>query len=207
MAGIGNNLYPPIFSHAYMPAFVGNCKIYFSLSNFNSLSQLKNEGGNAAVQISIRNQKNNQSVLTDSYPAGIKLSSIEIDTSRTGDDIYYITIADSDIKGGFDSSIYYKVQLRFTGQGATDTISATNAWLNLNQKYFSEWSTVILIKSLSSIPVLSLNNFDKNVVTILNSEELTIIGKVDFNQNDNEILKTYTIHLYDENNILLEDSG
>lgn len=39
MAGLGNNLYPPIFKKAYMPAFSksNGCRIYFSLSAYNSL--------------------------------------------------------------------------------------------------------------------------------------------------------------------------
>lgn len=44
MAGLGNNLYPPIFKKAYMPAFKASdsdgCKIYFSLSVYNSISDI-----------------------------------------------------------------------------------------------------------------------------------------------------------------------
>ena len=42
MAGLGNNLYPPIFKKAYMPAFSisSECKIYFSLSVYNSISDI-----------------------------------------------------------------------------------------------------------------------------------------------------------------------
>jgi len=36
MPGINNNLYPPIFKKSYAPAFVGTCRIYFSISIYNS---------------------------------------------------------------------------------------------------------------------------------------------------------------------------
>ena len=38
MPGINNNLYPPIFKKSYVPAFVGTCKVYFSISIYNSLN-------------------------------------------------------------------------------------------------------------------------------------------------------------------------
>lgn len=36
MPGINNNLYPPIFKKSYAPAFVGTCRVYFSISIYNS---------------------------------------------------------------------------------------------------------------------------------------------------------------------------
>jgi len=40
---VGNNLYPPIIA-TYMPAFVRTspCKVYFSLSSFNSPEDIMN---------------------------------------------------------------------------------------------------------------------------------------------------------------------
>ena len=65
MAGLGNNLYPPIFKKAYMPAFSKSnregCRIYFSLSAYNSLDQFAkypNSSGVAdLVQVSIQKYK------------------------------------------------------------------------------------------------------------------------------------------------------
>ena len=56
MSGIGNNLYPPITS-TYLPAFIRTtaCRIYFSLSIYNSAEEIKN------VQIVISNQNTNLS--------------------------------------------------------------------------------------------------------------------------------------------------
>jgi len=37
-----NNLYPPVFEKNYMPSFIAteSCKIYFSISNYNSINDI-----------------------------------------------------------------------------------------------------------------------------------------------------------------------
>jgi len=64
---VTNNLYPPIVQDV-QPAFVrtNNCNIYFSLSSFNSLSDIKH------VQVSLINQVTNQTAFNSLYPLGIK---------------------------------------------------------------------------------------------------------------------------------------
>jgi hypothetical protein len=101
MAGLGNNLYPPIFKKAYVPAFVktgdnsGGCKIYFSLSNYNSLSEILTN----LVQVSIQSQNTNYSAVnTEKYPAGIINTSIQEDSHRTTDDKYYVLIKQDDFE-------------------------------------------------------------------------------------------------------------
>lgn len=82
MAGLGNNLYPPIFKKAYMPAFNINegCRIYFSLSVYNSINDINPN----LIQISVQNQNTNYSALNlEYYPAGIKTVSLQIDENRT----------------------------------------------------------------------------------------------------------------------------
>jgi len=111
MAGIGNNLYPPIFKKAYLPAFTlqsGECRIYFSLSNYNSLKSMNLN----LVQISVQNQNTNYSALRvqeedgDStkpvYPAGIKMAKIEIDNNRNSDDKYFVVVKSEDLQSGFE---------------------------------------------------------------------------------------------------------
>ena len=81
MAGIGNNLYPPIIN-TWMPAFVRTtaCRLYFSLSSYNTIEDIKN------VQVIISNQNNNLSVLnSQTYPAGIKITNLSIDNEIKGD--------------------------------------------------------------------------------------------------------------------------
>ena len=109
MAGINNNLYPPIFSKSYMPAFVreNGCRVYFSISIYNSLAEMHHTSSNSsqvnAVQVAVQSQKTNQTVLSTSlYPSGIKLTNLNIDAIRNGDDVYYVDILNSDIQGGFN---------------------------------------------------------------------------------------------------------
>ena len=69
---ITTNLYPPTVMDT-LPAFIRtkSCKIYFSLSIYNSIADIKN------VQISLINQRTNASALkTSLYPSGIKITNI-----------------------------------------------------------------------------------------------------------------------------------
>ena len=148
MAGLGNNLYPPIFKSAYAPAFdrEQGCKIYFSLSAYNSLEDFAryNDSGQDVVadmvQVSIQNQNTNYSALNlNKYPSGIMNTKMYIDRERTTDDKYYIYINGKDrgneenysaemnkqvfedmadlAKGNvFNAGEFYKVQIRFVSR-------------------------------------------------------------------------------------------
>ena len=116
------NLYPPVVD-TYMPAFLvgssdiqkNTCRVYFSISLYNSLNDIKN------AQVTVANQNTNLSVLDKSkYPCEIMLTDIKTDLTRVSDDKYYIEIKNSDIEGGFVINQYYKVQIRFTASGAAD---------------------------------------------------------------------------------------
>ena len=151
---INNTLFPPVID-TYAPAFLigsssivkNTCKLYFSLSNYNSINEIRN------VQVSIANQKTNESVLNKTkYPCEIMLTPIYTDATRVSDDKYYIEIVSGDIEDGFEINQYYKVQLRFTGADAAsvslDTPQAIDSWLAANLSNFSEWSTVCLIRGV-----------------------------------------------------------
>ena len=223
MAGIGNNLYPPIFKKAYLPAFVGNSdyRIYFSLSIYNSLNDIS--GGNSAdrkgpshnvgAQISIQNQNTNYSALDPKkYPAGIKTMDVQVDFDRKTQDKYYVIISSNDLVNGYTFGQYYKVQIRFTDTSASDpgtTGPIPVSWFTQNLLHFSEWSQVVLIKPLSKKPRLKINSFsgESNDVTFA-LKTVDIIGNVSFQAIDNgEYLKKYRIYLYNSENVLLEDSG
>lgn len=99
MAGLGNNLYPPIFKKAYIPAFSksNGCRIYFSLSAYNSLDQFARRPDSAGVadlvQVSIQNQNTNYSALNlNKYPSGIMDTVMYQDKNRKTEDRYYIII-------------------------------------------------------------------------------------------------------------------
>ncbi len=205
MPGINNNLYPPIFKKSYIPAFVGSCKIYFSISSYNSLSDITI----AATQVIVQNQKTNQSVLKQSeYPSGIKITTFGIDNNIEGQEKYYININDNDIQGGFNFNETYKVQIRFAKvENVPSTSKKIDEWLNENLANFSQWSTVVLIRPISE-PIVSLKNFNLDATsTTITSSDLTILGTVYPSvTGDYESFKNYRILIYDENNTLLEDS-
>ena len=220
MAGINNNLYPPIFNKSYMPAFVKGteCRIYFSISVYNSLSEMHHSGAQVdGVQVIVQNQKTNQSVLNeDLYPSGIKFTTLNIDSDKEGNDVYYIILTDNDIQGGFNYNQYYKVQIRFTSSEVGNTLPKNenligwkaDKWLNDNLSCFSEWSTVVLIRSISN-PTLILNSFNKQSnLTTFTLSDIIIAGKVNFDIGDQETLKSYRIKIYNqEKNNILQDSG
>ena len=208
------NLYPPV-TETYMPAFlIGSsdiqkniCRVYFSISLYNSLSDIKN------AQVTVANQNTNLSVLNKTkYPCEIMLTDIKIDLTRTSDDKYYIEIKPSDIEEGFVINQYYKVQIRFTAAGAADVDltppQAIDSWLAANLSNFSEWSTVCLVRGIS-VPNLSISGFDISADTTLWSlNNVDVVGELVYADNtETDTLKSYQIKLYNINNQLLSDSG
>jgi hypothetical protein len=218
---VTTNLYPPIVD-TVMPAFlIGSesiqdniCKVYFSLSLFNSIDQIAN------AQITVRNQTTNKSALdSDKYPSEVMIKKVEIDDTKETDDRYYIEIKPGDMEdGSFVVDKYYKVQIRFTSVDAPDSgvdldhpdaaPQSIDAWLTENLQYFSEWSTVCLIRGIS-IPTLTIKDFDGGITEIYSTIANTqIVGRLNFaNENENETLSYYNIKLYDRLDNLLLDSG
>ena len=208
---ININLYPPIVD-TYAPAFLVDsgtnkdiCRIYFTLSQFNTMEDIAN------IQVTVRSQYTNLSVLDKSkYPSEIMITNIKEDTTKTSDDRYYIELNKTDIQGGkFEINQYYKVQMRFTHKDAPAAPSnqALDAWLAANINLFSEWSTVCLIRGIST-PQLTVSGFtiEGGEISWANYNPI-IYGTLSFkNKEETEKLKSYQIKLYDENNNLLTDS-
>ena len=206
------NLYPPIVE-TYIPAFlIGSdtdkdvCRIYFTLSMFNTTAEIAN------VQVSVRNQYTNLSVLSKTkYPSEIMIAALQEDATRTSDDRYYIEIKKTDIQGGdFEINQYYKVQLRFTHKDAPSapTDGKLDGWLAANINYFSEWSTVCLVRGISA-PELLVSGFTIEGGNISWSNYNPIIyGTLTFvDEAETEKMKSYQIKLFDKNGTLLTDSG
>lgn len=210
------NLYPPVVD-TVMPAFLISsgvsqddiCRVYFSLSLFNTLSQIEN------AQVTVRNQATNKSALDSTkYPSEVMLKQILIDEGKTTDDKYYIEIRPEDIENGhFVVDKYYKVQIRFTSKDVPTVPSleppqAIDAWLTDNLMYFSEWSTVCLIRGISQ-PQLTLKDFDGGITEIYSTiANTSIVGRLSFaDENETEVLSYYNIQLYDRLDNLLLDSG
>lgn len=208
------NLFPPMVE-SYMPAFLigssdsqkNTCKVYFSISLYNNLSDIKN------AQVTVTNQNTNLSVLNkEKYPCEIMLTQIKTDLTRVSDDKYYIEIKTDDIEEGFQINQYYKIQIRFTSVEATNVSlnipQAIDSWLAANLSNFSEWSTVCLVRGIST-PTLNINGFDMNAETTLWSiNNVDIVGNLTFvDKNETDTLKSYQIKLYDIKDNLLADSG
>ena len=205
-------LYPPIFSQSYMPAFIisQKSKIYFQISALNALDELYHTSNTYnAIQVIVKKQKDNRNVLISSYRNEIFLTSLNIDETREGNDKYYIEIPNSYIEGGFKLNEYYKVQIRFTGKDAEAPPAATNSsfgnWLSNNVEFFSQWSSVVLIRGISSPSItLKVNNSTASEISV-STDYIQIDGSISFSNGDNEKLESYRIKLYKNNN-LQEDS-
>ena len=206
------NLYPPIVE-TYIPAFlIGSdtdkdiCRVYFTLSMFNTTAEIAN------VQVSVRNQYTNLSVLNKTkYPSEIMIAAPQEDATRMSDDRYYIEIKKTDIQGGdFEINQYYKVQLRFTHKDAPSapTDGKLDGWLAANINYFSEWSTVCLVRGISA-PELLVSGFtiEGGNISWANYNPI-IYGTLTFvDEAETEKMKNYQIKLFDKNETLLTDSG
>lgn len=204
MANLINTLYPPQIP-TYQSAFLTTetCKVYFSLSQYNSYEEIKKN-----AQVTISNQNTNQSVLSlDKYNNEIKLCQVRIDESKDSDK-YYIEISPQDLQNGFEINQYYKVQIRFTSIYAPEPpSSALDKWLVDNVDYFSEWSTICLIRAIST-PTLSLQNFPSNNDVVIQTSNLNIIGALKFSDpTETDSLNYYQIKLFNDNKELLVDSG
>lgn len=197
---ISNNLYPPIIN-TYMPSFIRSdvCRVYFSLSDFNKFDDVKNN-----VQVVVNDKNTNQSVLNPStYPAGIKITTLQEDKSINGNMRYFIEILPHDLKVSgendynykakrFEINRFYKVQIRFTSSAVapynpeTDKISK---WMIDNQALFSEWSSVCLIRGIEK-PILTMRGFEENVQNkeiIFTSETIQLVGNVQFTNPSGEM--------------------
>lgn len=196
---IVTNLYPPIMPDV-IPAFIRteSCKIHFALSSYNSLNDIKN------VQLTLTNQKTNQSALDSvKYPSNIKIiDKANIQIQDTEDNYkYYIELPASDlINNIFLLNQFYKIQLRFTSIQAEDIESEGRGiatWLTNNVDYFSEWSTVCLLKGIEQ-PLFSIKNFTETDINILYFPLTNIAGRMYFsNSRETEYLKSYNIQIYE----------
>lgn len=210
MANLNITLYPPQIP-TYQNAFVltSKCRIYFSLSIYNSYKDIQNN-----AQVTVSNQNTNQSVLSlTKYPNEIKLCDVKIDNTKNSDK-YYIEIEPEDLQNGFQINQYYKVQIRFTSADAPTPpdSAAIDKWLVDNVDYFSEWSTVCLVRAISQ-PILALQNLsssseEEGSNIAISTNTLDIVGSLTFQDSqESDSLSSYQIKLYDEENNLLTDSG
>ena len=206
------NLYPPIID-TYMPAFLYNesCKIYFSLSPYNNFKDIK------YAQVSLTYQNSNLTALNPKYyPNEIKVCNLTEDkTALNANRRYYITITLDDLSNKmFLINSYYKVQIRFASQDA-ETLTELNdigayketaTWLLNNRDYFSEWSTVCLIRGIAN-PILKMADYIENGANF-SSRSLQVLGSLSFNpSHEKETLKSYQIFLQENRDKIIEKTN
>lgn len=210
-------LFPPIVASS-MPAFAINpnsnnnsVTIYYTLSNYNQSEYIKN------VQVSVRLQSSNNNIINNNSEILIKPF-----TQTEQDKIfnrYSLTINENELSENFVEDTLYKIQLRFSSIQAENI---TARFFSDNIQHFSEWSTVCLIKPIIP-PIFYIDDFhydkeddygqEDNAEDTFFSPFADFIGvyktviDTDTQTESSEVLKSWRLRLYDQNNNLLKDSG
>lgn len=211
-------LYPPIVDSS-MPAFSSDngCKIYYSLSKYNSTTDIK------SIQISVVYQRSgiNAVMKTDSNEryrsSGIIIANTAPTLVEGENNLYSISINENDIKGGWTKGEIYKVQLRFSAvEFPKDGSVAAEKWLSENANNFSEWSTICAIKPIGKvfidIPIFDYSNAENENTINETTEKTLFTSTLDFHgtyssESLNEALYSYRVVLYNNDYRVLEDSG
>ena len=196
-------LMPPVVD-TFQKAFIytKNMRIYFSPSSFNSFST------SWKVHVTVRNQKNNENAINlENYPNGIIVYSYNkgyyYDSKKK---MYYLDVAPTMLADTSEFLInqYYKVQLRFdecpTAYMQSGQIYDKINYMINNLAYFSEWSTVTLIKPISK-PELDIEQFVEDPLEV-NWGTLRLTGSLNFvdalgntiNTKETERLYSYKIY-------------
>lgn len=234
-------LYAPTVD-TYMPAFLaaGNgtgeasCKIYFSLSKFNTINDVQ------SVHISVVKQPSGLNVVEMS--SGKSFSEGSVNRFRnTGiivnakaypvddeENLFYVNLYGCELKNntyidgdpsyeggtGFTPGWVYKIQIRLCSAADYSPNSKGLAtWLSENASNFSEWSTVVMTKAIDqvkiSIPILGYNSTVHNSINEdkdLYLSTLDIAGKYTC-ADTSETLYSYQMLLLDDEKNILEDTG
>ena len=226
-------IYPPTIDSS-LPAFQAGkdsyCRVYFSLSKFNSTADFSN---GIYVHVSIVKQDTNMNVinLIDDEENGIYRATGIILNMRAypvveEDNLFYFDITNDNLSSaskGYNGWIpgwKYKIQIRLSTVSYPDeNLSGQNDWLNKNSSNFSEWSTVCVTKAIGpihlTIPPLEYDSEHKDesssnsnsIRHTLYLSTLDFFGNIECKDDTSEVLYKYNLKLYDENNNLLEDSG
>lgn len=208
MATVVSTLYPPVVS-TFQNAFVNteDAVVYFTLSSFNSASEIKH------VHVSCVNQLNNENALNKL--SGILIEDLQFDKVSG---MYYVTIPTAYIEGNaFNTNQFYKVQIRFDSYNGTDEVpindeAKKNSYLLSHTQYFSEWSSVCLIRPIHQpkIYLSVFENYTGNSYMTFNKGLTQIAGGLIFvtkNESGEEVVlntETETLEAYQFD--ILDDS-
>lgn len=198
-------LFPPVVE-TYIPAFLrdsGSCKIYFNFSQFNTFDDI------IGLHLMVRNQYTNKDVLKPDYNEIVYYGKNQIIPDPTLNK-YYISFDKVYLAStsGFELNESYKVQLRFISKSAEGKPGygvegepgfgpENPAWIQDNLEDFSEWSTVGIIRGIST-PFLTINNFSVGISpTKYQYLSLILTGGLTFNNiKEKDSLQSYTATLF-----------
>ena len=226
MANILNTLYPPLVDTFQSPfIYTKDAEVFFTISPYNSYKEIKK------IHITLVNQKTNQNVFASNN------SQIKADGTVLANGVWIVPfdISDKDFyltgnhnKNYYNLKIpsfllkqtnnqentnyvcdcYYKIQIRF--DSCEDAVDSS--YLTSKRTYFSEWSSVSLLKAIPE-PTVKLTNFDINIGSI---ETITpqytpgvipITGTVSFNPSQTgEHLRSFEINIIDNKGNIVKES-
>lgn len=116
---------------------------------------------------------------------------VDFSSIDNGSDIFDLTAFELIETSEFPLNTYYKVQIRFDDIEA-EISSPTAAWLTENLEHFSEWSTITLIRTVSSNNI-QLTGFEETPVEFQHGLS-QISGKLSFrDQDEKDYLQSYQI--------------
>lgn len=200
-------LYPPTVD-SYSPAFVANqnggCRVFFSLSKFNTESDFE------CAHVAIYKQDSGLNVVNKkgAYGATGIILNVPVFPVENQDNRYYIEILNEDVSNGWQEGWVYKVQIRLSSILYDESLGQS-AWINENANNFSEWSTTCYAKAIgnSSLQIKDYNYFGDGSVI----ENQIVVESLDFigiysNTDKSENLYSYNVKLYDSSMFLLEES-
>ena len=218
-------LYPPIVD-GYIPAIAGNDSIIvpFVFSKFNAAAAqtLIDEGDPSqgieplTMQATVCESVSNQTIVntqTDYAATGIIL---DLAIEKDEKDNYYIEIPRTNLYS-LTIGKKYKIQLRLSGKKYSEAGDIKQAnWLADNASFFSEWSTICILK-YTSVPSLQFKNpvsqtvdgtFSEQILGIYRNENIFFFGNF-LSSDKEEYLINYQIKVYTDNvrTNLFDDSG
>lgn len=197
-------IFPPIVD-TYIPIFVENCEIPFIMPSLNDKKSLAEK-----VIVSIVEQNTNKQIkdnLNVFFLADYKDNTIFINFEDKKNMI-------------LSPKKYYKVQLKFFNKEILEKLieiedkgkqEKSKEFLNEGvlktyENYISEWSTICLIKKLSSEPKLELDMFTQlsSSFATFSSFDGVFSGRAIFGDADDENLKQIKLSILDKNKKILE---
>lgn len=222
-------LFPPILESS-QPAFTkkdnDNYTIYFKLSDYTNFDEVGH------VDLRIVKQSNNTTAVNVKYWYDGIIYVPHQQIKSYGNGLYGIIIKTTNKKsetadlayGHWEENTYYKVQARI---GSSYSLWTNNKTMDTKEQYvewrnneatngrFSDWSTVMVLKTIPKPEVKILNKEDyfsnfklQNTYWLEYTDSPVFHGQYSFENKENEVelLDSYKFILY-FNNEIIEDSG